>query len=103
MTARGFDYFDQMTAAAVLPVPTAAPAAAAPTTAPAPAAAAPTWFNSDRLLRGSVYLLLLAGAFLLAAFLLAASPLARWDVDLTVPFLAALVGGIGAVGWAVAR
>jgi hypothetical protein len=29
--------------------------------------------------------------------------LARWDVDLTVPFLAALVGGIGAVGWAVAR
>lgn len=77
-----------------------------PATAPAPAApaaAAPTRFNSDRLLRGSVYLLLLAGAFLLAAFLLAASPLARWDVDLTVPFLAALVGGIGAVGWAVAR
>ena len=77
-----------------------------PATAPAPAApaaAAPTWFNSDRLLRGSVYLLLLAGAFLLAAFLLAASPLARWDVDLTVPFLAALVGGIGAVGWAVLK
>lgn len=77
-----------------------------PATAPAPAApaaAAPTRFNSDRLLRGSVYLLLLAGAFLLAAFILAASPLSRWDVDLTVPFLAALVGGIGAVGWAVAR
>jgi hypothetical protein len=78
------------------------PAAAPTAPAPAPAAAA-TRFNSDRLLRGSVYLLLLAGAFLLAAFLLAASPLARWDVDLTVPFLAALVGGIGAVGWAVAR
>jgi hypothetical protein len=90
MTRATYDIYDLNSPAFVEPT---APATTATTTRR----------SSDRLMRGSVYLLLLAGAFLLAAFLLAASPLSRWDVDLTVPFLAALVGGIGAVGWAVAR
>lgn len=75
-------------------------------TAPAPQAAATTETTRrapDRLLRGSAYLLLLAGALLLAAFLLAASPLGRIDADVTVPFLAVFLGGLGAIAWAVLR
>ena len=95
MTARGFDYYDQMTAA-VRPSPTPQ----APTSTAAPQAAAR---HSDRLLRGSAYLLLFAGLLFLAAFLIAVTPLGRIDADITVPFLAVFVGGLGAIVWAVLR
>lgn len=73
-------------------------------TAPAPQAApTATRRGGDRLMRGSAYLLTFAGALILAAFILTASPLARWDVDLTVPFVAVLVCGLAAIAWAVRR
>ena len=73
----------------------------APTT-PATASTAPTRRSSDRLMRGSTYLLILAGAFLLAAFLVTAF-LSRTDVDLTAPFVVAFVVGLAAVVWGTVR
>ena len=54
-------------------------------------------------MRGSAYLLLFAGLLFLAAFLIAVTPLGRIDADITVPFLAVFVGGLGAIVWAVLR
>ena len=70
-------------------------------TAPAPAKVA-TRRGSDKLMRGSVYLLILAGALFLAAFLVTAF-LSKTDVDLTVPFVAAVLGGLALVAWGVVR
>ena len=71
-------------------------------TAPATQTAAATRRGSDRLLRGSVYLLIMAGVLLLAAFVVTAF-LSRTNVDLTVPFVAMTLGGLGAVVWGTVR
>lgn len=74
-------------------------------TAPPPQAAAPqaatTTRNSDRLMRGSAYLLVFAGALWLAALLLTVTPLRTVDVDLTVPFVAVVLGALAAMAWGV--
>jgi hypothetical protein len=76
-------------------------------TAPAPAATvqatATTRRSADRLMRGSAYLLTFAGVLLLAALIVAVTPLGRIDADITVPFVAVFVGGLGAVVWATVR
>ncbi len=98
MTAKGFDYYDQITAA-VRPSP--APTA---TTATATAAAQATATRgSTRALRAFVGLLIMAAVAFLAALLITVTPLGRIDADITVPFLAAVLGGIGAVAWAALR
>lgn len=93
MATKAYDIYDLQSpfVAATAPAPQATTTTAATRRAP------------DRLLRGSAYLLLLAGALLLAAFLLAASPLAGWNADITVPFLAVFLGGLGTIAWAVTR
>ena len=70
-------------------------------TAPTQTAAA-TRRGSDRLLRGSVYLLIMAGVLLLAAFVVTAF-LSRTNVDLTVPFVAMTLGGLALVAWGTVR
>ena len=75
----------------------------APTATAAVTAPTATRRSSDRLLRGSAYLLLFAGALLFAALVVAVSPLGRIDADVTVPFLAVFFGGLGAIAWAVLR
>jgi hypothetical protein len=40
---------------------------------------------------------------LLAAFLFTSTPAARWDVDLTVPFLAMSAGAVVVIGARVAQ
>jgi len=99
MTARGFDYYDQMTAA-VRPSP--APQAPTPTAAPQATTATATR-GSDRLLRAGAYLLVFVGLLFLAAFVVAVTPLGAIDADITVPFLAVCVGGLGVIAWAVLR
>jgi len=98
MTARGFDYYDQMTAA-VRPSPTPQ----APTSTAAPQAAAAATRGSDRLMRAGAYLLVFVGIMFLAAFLIAVTPLGAIDADITVPFVAAVLGGLGVIAWAVLR
>jgi hypothetical protein len=105
--AVAFEHYGQTVATAAPPqqarAPQPQPAAYVPpqaSTAAAPQAAAR---HSDRLLRGSAYLLLFAGLLFLAAFLIAVTPLGRIDADITVPFLAVFVGGLGAIVWAVLR
>jgi hypothetical protein len=71
-------------------------------TAPATTTATTTRRGSDRMLRGFTYLAIMAGVFLLAAFLVSAF-LSRTNVDLTVPCVAAFVGGLGAVAWGTVR
>ena len=95
MTARGFDVFDQMAAAAVV-------AGTTPRTAPAPApapqaTAAARRTAPDKMLRGAVYLLTFAGVVLLLAALAALTPLGRIDADITGPFVAAVVVALVAV------
>jgi len=99
MTARGFDYYDQMTAA-VRPSPTAP--APTPTAAPQ-AAAATTTRGSDRLLRAGAYLLVFVGLLFLAAVFDTVHPLITAITDITVPFVAVFVGGLAAIAWAVLR
>ena len=70
-------------------------------TAPATTATT-TRRSSDRLMRGSVYLLIMVGAMFLAAFLVTAF-LSRTDVDLTAPFVVAFVVGLAAVAWGTVR
>ena len=70
-------------------------------TAPATTATT-TRRSSDRLMRGSVYLLIMAGAMFLAAFLVTAF-LSRTNVDLTVPFVAMTLGGLALVAWGTVR
>lgn len=105
--AVAFEHYGQTVATAAPPqqarAPQPQPAAYVPpqaSTAAAPQAAAR---HSDRLLRGSAYLLLFAGLLFLAAFLIAVTPLGRIDADITVPFLVVFVGGLGAIVWAVLR
>jgi hypothetical protein len=54
-------------------------------------------------MRGSAYLLLFAGIMFLAAFVVAVTPLGRIDADVTIPFLAVTLGGLGAIAWAVLK
>jgi hypothetical protein len=99
MTARGFDYYDQMTAA-VRP----SPAPQAPTATAAPQATKATATRgSDRLLRAGALLLAFAGIMFLAALIVTVTPLGRIDADITVPFVAAVLGGLGVIAWAVLR
>lgn len=96
MTAKGFDYYDQITAA-VYPSP-------APTATAAPQAATTTATRSStRALRAFVGLLIMAVAAFLAALIITVTPLGRIDADVTVPFLAAVLGGFGAIAWAALR
>ena len=95
MTAKGFDYYDQITAA-VHPSP-------APTATTATAAPQATTRGSTRALRAFVGLLIMAVAAFLAALLIAVTPLGAIDADITVPFVAAVLGGFGAIAWAALR
>ena len=70
-------------------------------TAPATTATT-TRRSSDRLMRGSVYLLIMVGAMFLAAFLVTAF-LSRTNVDLTVPFVAMVLAGAAFVAWGTVR
>ena len=89
MTRAAYDIYDLNSPAFVEPT---APATTATTTRR----------SSDRLMRGSVYLLIMAGALFLAAFLVTAF-LARTNVDLTVPFVAMTLGGLALVAWGTVR
>jgi len=94
MTARVYDIYDLNSPTMVTP------------TAPPQAPTAPqraTRRSSSRLMRGSVALLTFAGLLFLAALLITVTPLGRIDADITVPFVAVFVGGIGAIAWAVLR
>jgi hypothetical protein len=85
MTRATYDIYDLNSPAFVEPT---APATTATTTRR----------SSDRLMRGSVYLLIMAGAMFLAAFLVTAF-LSRTNVDLTVPFVAMTLGGLAFVAY----
>jgi len=95
MTAKGFDYYDQITAA-VHPSP-------APTATTTPQAATTATRSSTRALRAFVGLLIMAVAAFLAALIITVTPLGAIDADITVPFVAAVLGGFGAIVWAVLR
>ena len=87
MTRATYDIYDLNSPAFVEPT---APATTATTT------------RRDRLMRGSAYLLIMAGAMFLAAFLVTAF-LSRTNVDLTVPFVAMTLGGLALVAWGTVR
>ena len=89
MTRATYDIYDLNSPAFVEPT---APATTATTTRR----------SSDRLMRGSVYLLIMAGAMFLAAFLVTAF-LSSTNVDLTVPFVAMTLGGLALVAWGTVR
>lgn len=89
MTRATYDIYDLNSPAFVEPT---APATTATTTRR----------SSDRLMRGSVYLLIMVGAMFLAAFLVTAF-LSRTNVDLTVPFVAMTLGGLALVAWGTVR
>ena len=71
-------------------------------TAPATQTQTATRRGSDKLMRGSVYLLIMAGAMFLAVFLVTAF-LSRTNVDLTVPFVAMVLAGAAFVAWGTVR
>jgi len=96
MAARVYDIYD-LNSPFVTPT---APATAAPT---APATAPTTRRSSDRLLRGSAYLLTCAGALLLAALIATGTPLGAIDADITVPFVVVTVGTLAAIAWGMVR
>ena len=81
--------------------PFVTPTAPAPTPTAAPHAA--TRRSSNRLLRAAAYLLLFAGLLFLAALIITVTPIGAIDADITVPFVAVFVGGLGAIAWAVLR
>ena len=93
MTARGFDYFDAMAVAAAPPPRMVQP------TAPSPATTPTARRDATRLLRGSAYLLALAGIHLLLAFVVAATALHAIDADVGVVYVAALLTALIAVVW----
>ena len=90
MAAKVFDIYD-LNSPMVMPTAPAAPAAAAATRA------------SARLLRASVGVLAFAGVLLVAALLVAVTPLGAIDADITVPFLVVVIGALAAMAWAVMR
>lgn len=94
MTARGFEYYGQSVATMVAPT---ASAPAAPAVAPARSTA------PARLMRFSAYLLTFAGALWLAALIATVTPLGAIDADITVPFVAVVVGALVAIVWDVMR
>ena len=107
--AVAFEHYGQTVAPAAPPqqarAPQQQPAAYVPpqaSMAAAPQAAVITR-NSDRLMRGSAYLLAFAGLLLLAALVVAVSPHGAIDVDITVPFVVMVIGGLAAIGWAAQR
>lgn len=105
--AVAFEHYGQTVAPAAPPQQARAPQPAAyvppqAATAAAPQAAAATR-NSDRLMRRSAYLLTFAGALLLAALVVAVSPLGAIDADITVPAVAMVVGGLAAITWKTTR
>lgn len=75
--------------------------------APQPQSAAPRVMtvtrSSTRALRAFVGLAILSAALFLAALIIAVTPLGAIDADITVPFVAVLVGGLGAIVWAALR
>jgi len=91
MTARAYDIYDLNS-----PFVT-------PNTPTAPAAAPTAKRTAARLLRGSAYLAVLTGLLLLAAALVALTPLGRIDADITVPFVAALLTALAAIVWGTVR
>jgi hypothetical protein len=94
MAARVFDIYD-LNSPMVTPTPPPAPTAAPQ----APAAKR----NSDRLLRGCAYLLAFAGVLLLAALMVTVTPLGAIDADISVPFVAVVVGVPTAIAIAAVR
>jgi hypothetical protein len=92
MAARTFDIYD-------LNSPMVTPTAPTAATPQVPAAKR----NSDRLLRGCAYLLAFAGVLLLAALIIAVTPLGAIDADITVPFVAVVVGVPAAIAIGVVR
>lgn len=91
MAARIYDIYDLNSPF----VSATAPVAVAP--------AAPATRATARMFRAGAYLLTLAGVLLLVALLVALTPLGRIDADVTVPFVALLVGALGAIAWAVRK
>ena len=90
MAARIYDIYDLSSPAFVEPT---APVQAAPTTTRGPA----------RLLRSMAYLAVFAGVLFLAALLVTVTPLGRIDADITVPFVAVVLGGLALVVWGTVR
>ena len=88
MTARGFDYFDQMVALAQ-PTPHATVPPTAPTQATAQTARTVT-HAANRLLVACVYCAVWAGLLFLMEFFVAVTPLGAVDLDITQPFLASV-------------
>ena len=87
MTVRGFDIYDQMVAAAAVPLqapPEAPQAAAATATATKPTVTR----AANRLLVFGVYMAVFAGLSLLAALLVTVTPIGAINLDVTQPFLA---------------
>lgn len=88
MTARGFDVFDQMVAAAQ---PRQAPTAPPPQpVAQAQATKRTATTAANRLLVAGVYMAIFAGLSFLAALLVTVTPISAINLDVTRPFLAAL-------------
>ncbi len=105
--AVAFEHYGQTVATAAPPQQARAPQPAAyvppqASTAAAPQAAAIAR-SSNRLMRGSAYLLTFSGMLLLAALVVAVSPLGAIDADITMPFVAMVVGGLAAITWATLR
>ena len=96
----GFDYYDQVAAAAVIPPSPPRPTAQT-ATAPAPARTASR--TPNRLLWAFAYLLIFAGALLLLAALAAFTPLGAINADIGVPFLVVCVGVTVAILWSIVR
>ena len=90
MAARVYDIYDLSSPAFVEPT---APVQAAPTAKR----------DAARLLRGAAYLAVLAGVLFLAALLVTVTPLGRIDADITVPFVAVVLGGLALVVWGTVR
>ena len=74
-----------------------------PTAPPAQATAARRTRGPARLLRSMAYLAVIAGLLLLAALLVTVTPLGRIDADITVPFVAVVLGGLALVVWGTVR
>lgn len=91
MAARGFDLYD-LTSPFVSPTAPAAPAITPPATR-----------ATERMFRAGAYLLTLAGVLLLAALLVALTPIGRIDADVTVPFVAMLVAALALIAWRVRK
>ena len=97
MAARVFDIYN-------LNSPMVTPTAPAPQASTAAAPQVPTATRgSARLMRFSAYLLTFACVLFLAALIVTVTPLGAIDADITVPFVAVVLGGLAAIVWDVAR